>query len=193
MYWSKKFLDNFFFFFGWVHCDVIDEFVKETLRCALLLSYYVYLYDFKICYDAKFGRKKPTESSQNGQSTEKPVSNGSSSNGYGQREISIYEQYQNQVLCLLYLFMMVRLVYYFRSSFFVLYFCCRPGTQLTWMEISPMKVMGYCKNPWFNILILYDSMTLLTNLQKFFFTNFMLILECQPVVSDAISFILFVV
>ncbi|XP_044495238.1 katanin p60 ATPase-containing subunit A-like 2 isoform X1 [Mangifera indica] len=52
--------------------------------------------DFKICYDAKFGRKKPTESSQNGQSTEKPVSNGSSSNGYGQREISIYEQYQNQ-------------------------------------------------------------------------------------------------
>ncbi|KAJ0018734.1 hypothetical protein Pint_09964 [Pistacia integerrima] len=54
--------------------------------------------DFKMFYDAKFGRKKPAESSQNGQSTEKPVSNGSSSNGNGyvQREMSIYEQYQNQ-------------------------------------------------------------------------------------------------
>ncbi|XP_044512431.1 katanin p60 ATPase-containing subunit A-like 2 isoform X1 [Mangifera indica] len=54
--------------------------------------------DFKMFYDAKFGIKKQTESSQNGQSTEKPVSNGSSSNGNGhvQRELSIFEQYQNQ-------------------------------------------------------------------------------------------------
>ncbi|XP_044512432.1 katanin p60 ATPase-containing subunit A-like 2 isoform X2 [Mangifera indica] len=46
----------------------------------------------------QFGIKKQTESSQNGQSTEKPVSNGSSSNGNGhvQRELSIFEQYQNQ-------------------------------------------------------------------------------------------------
>lgn len=62
-------------------------------------------------YDAKFGRKKVAEP-QNGQSTDKAVSNGSSSgvtaNGNGHvkntADLAIYEQFQNQVgvaLCLI--------------------------------------------------------------------------------------------
>ncbi|KAL5841196.1 hypothetical protein ACOSQ3_011799 [Xanthoceras sorbifolium] len=56
--------------------------------------------DFKMFYDTKFGRKKPTLESQNGQTTDKPVSNGSSTNGNGHvqntSDLAIYEQYQNQ-------------------------------------------------------------------------------------------------
>ncbi|KAK2642838.1 hypothetical protein Ddye_024601 [Dipteronia dyeriana] len=55
--------------------------------------------DFKLFYDAKFGRKKQTES-QNGQTAEKPVSNGSSANGNGHvqntSDMAIYEQFQSQ-------------------------------------------------------------------------------------------------
>ncbi|KAM1266753.1 hypothetical protein ACFX2J_036291 [Malus domestica] len=60
--------------------------------------------DFKLFYDAKFGRKKVPEPQQNGQSTDGAVSNGSSSgvtangNGHVKRtaDLAIYEQFQNQ-------------------------------------------------------------------------------------------------
>ncbi|XP_048438147.1 katanin p60 ATPase-containing subunit A-like 2 isoform X1 [Pyrus x bretschneideri] len=60
--------------------------------------------DFKLFYDAKFGRKRAPEPQQNGQSTDGAVSNGSSSgvtpngNGHVKRtaDLAIYEQFQNQ-------------------------------------------------------------------------------------------------
>ncbi|TXG47924.1 hypothetical protein EZV62_027218 [Acer yangbiense] len=55
--------------------------------------------DFKLFYDAKLGRKKQTEA-QNGPTAEKPVSNGSSTNGNGHvqntSDMAIYEQFRSQ-------------------------------------------------------------------------------------------------
>lgn len=64
---------------------------------------YVYLQDFKMCYDAKFGRKRLPESEDshhrnpdgaacNGGELSKPL-NGSASRS---TELSIYEQHQRQ-------------------------------------------------------------------------------------------------
>lgn len=57
--------------------------------------------DFKMFYDAKFGRKKIKEA-EKGEITERPVSNGSSlnSNGHVQNtsDMAVYEQYKTQFL-----------------------------------------------------------------------------------------------
>lgn len=59
------------------------------------------LQDFKLCYDAKFGRKKVVE---NGEAADKAVANGSSlgiaSNGKRASDMAVYEQFPSQVLCL---------------------------------------------------------------------------------------------
>lgn len=65
------------------------------------------LQEFKTYYDVRLGRKKPVE---NGETADKAVSNGNSSgiasNGNFHVKITpdkaIYEQFQSQVLCLIY-------------------------------------------------------------------------------------------